>query len=44
MLSMATNTLIFNTTINFPVATKRFDVPLLQIEYGLIALLMFSYI
>ena len=37
-----TNTLILNATTDFLIATKRFDAPLLYIEYGLIVLLIFS--
>ena len=37
-----TNTLIFNATTDFLIATERFDVLLLYTEYGLIVLLTFS--
>ena len=37
-----TNTLILNATIDFLIATKRFDASLLKIEYDLIVLLTFS--
>ena len=43
-LNNITNTLILNATIDFPIATKRFDMSLFSIEYGLFVLLTFSSI
>ena len=37
-----TNTLILNATMDFLIATKRFDASLLKIEYGVNVLLAFS--
>ena len=41
-LNNVTNTFILNATIDFPITTKRFDMSLFSIEYGLFVLLTFS--
>ena len=42
LVIFVTNTLILNATIDFLIATKRFDASLPYIEHGLIVLLTFS--